>query len=288
VAVKPLPRWFRRLVRIASIIPPLGTAIAWRLFWTLGAPVSVRPSERDTHDRARVGSIDVDGDAIATYEWGTGQRTVLLVHGWRSRASRFSVLIDELVERGFTVVSFDAPGNGDSGGTRMDALQVTGIVQRLAAQYGPLEAIVGHSFGGMPTFMARRNGTDAARLITIASAHNFSAVIDMFAAGIGLPSTRGLRRRSEAWGHAKGIDIWRTALSELDPTDTGTPILVVHDAGDREVPLEQAMLIVEAHTGPVETMITDGLGHNRVLSDPDVVGRIAAFVSGSVRAEPRG
>ena len=285
--MKPLPRWFRTLVRIASVIPPVGTAIAWRLFWSLGTPVAVRPSELDTHRQARRGTLDVDGDAIATYEWGAGDRTVLLVHGWRSRASRFAVLIDELVERGFTVVSFDAPGNGDSGGTRMDALQVTGIVQRLAAKYGPLEAIVGHSFGGMPTFMARRAGVDVARLVTIASAHNFSAVIAMFAAGIGLPSTRGLHRRSEAWGRAHGIDIWRTALAELEPTDTGTSILVVHDAADREVPLEQAMLIVEAHTGPVETLITDGLGHNRVLSDLAVVGRIAEFVSGSVRAEPR-
>lgn len=286
--MKPLPTWFRTLVRIASIIPPLGTAIAWRLFWQLGTPVSVRPSELATHGRARVGSIDVDGDRVATYVWGSGERVVLLVHGWRSRASRFAVLVDELVERGFTVVGFDAPGNGDSGGTRMDALQVTGIVQRLATQYGPLEAMVGHSFGGMPAFMARRAGVDVARLVTIASAHNFSAVIAMFARGIGLPSTRGLHRRSEAWGRARGIDIWRTALSELEPTDTGISILVVHDAGDREVPLEQAMLIVEAHTGPVETLITDGLGHNRVLSDAAVVRRIGDFVSGSVGAERLG
>ena len=282
--MKPLPTWFRTLMRIAGIVPPLATAIAWRLFWSLGPPVSVRPSELETHRRARTGWLAVDGDRIATYEWGGGARTVLLVHGWRSRASRFSALIDLLVERGFTVVSFDAPGNGDSGGTRMDALQVTDIVQRLAAQHGPLEAIIGHSFGGMPTFIARRRGVDVARLVTIASAHNFHAVIGMFARGVGLASTRGLQRRSEAWGRERGIDIWRTALAELDPTDTGTPILVVHDAADREVPLEQAMLIVEAHTGVVETLITDGLGHNRVLSDPGVVERIAAFVSGSVRA----
>jgi len=286
--VKQLPGWFRLVVRLASIVPPLGTTLAWRLFWSLGTPVPVRPSELETHRRARRGTLEVDDATVVTYEWGSGDRTVLLVHGWRSRASRFAVLIEELVGRGFTVVSFDAPGNGDSTGTRMDALQVTSIVQRLAAEHGPLEAIVGHSFGGMPTFIARRRGVDVARLVTIASAHNFSAVIDMFASGIGLPSTRGLHRRSEAWGRERGIDIWRTALAELDPTDTATPILVVHDAGDREVPLEQAMQIVEAHTGSVETLVTDGLGHHRVLSDPEVVGRIAAFVSGSVSAERRG
>lgn len=280
--MKALPSWFRTLVRIASIVPPLGTAIAWRLFWALGTPVSVRASELDTHNRARVGSLDVDGDAIATYEWGDGERTVLLVHGWRSRASRFAVLVDELVERGFTVVAFDAPGNGDSSGTRTDAVQVAGIVQSLAAQRGPLEAIVGHSFGAMPTFIARRRGVVVERLVTIAGAHDFSSVIETFARGIGLPSVRGLRRKSEAWGRERGLDIWRTALTELDPTDTGTAILVVHDAGDREVPLEQAIQIVEAHTGAVETLVTDGLGHHRVLSDPVVVGRIAAFVSGSV------
>lgn len=286
--MKQLPGWFRLIVRVVSLVPPLGTAFAWRLFWSLGTPVAVRPSELETHRRARTGTLQVGGATVATYEWGSGDRTVLLVHGWRSRASRFAVLIEELVGRGFTVAAFDAPGNGDSTGTRTDALQVTSIVQRLAAQYGPIEAIVGHSFGGLPTFIARRRGVAVERLVTIAGAHDFSSVIETFAAGIGLPSTRGLRRRSEAWGRERGIDIWRTALAELDPTDTATPILVVHDAGDREVPLEQAMLIVEAHTGEVETLITDGLGHHRVLSDPDVVGRIAAFVSGSVEAERRG
>lgn len=286
--MKPMPAWFRTLIRIAGIVPPLATAIAWRLFWMLGAPVPVRSSERDTHSRALVGSLDLDGQRIATYEWGEGSRTVLLVHGWRSRASRFAVLVDELEARGFHVVAFDAPGNGDSEGTRMDALQVTEIIQRLAAQHGPLEAIIGHSFGGMPAFMARRRGVDAARLVTIAAAHNFSDVIAMFAKGIGVTSTRGLHRRSAAWGRERGIDIWRTALSELEPTDIHTPVLVVHDAADREVPLEQAMLIVEAHTGPVETLITDGLGHNRILSDPAVVQQIAAFVSGTVPAQRHG
>jgi hypothetical protein len=61
----------------------------------------------------------------------------------------------------------------------------------------------------------------------------------------------------------------------------------VHDSGDREAPLEQAMQIVEAHSGPTETLITDGLGHSRILSDPAVVERITRFVAAPIeRATP--
>ncbi len=95
---------------------------------------------------------------------------------------------------------------------------------------------------------------------------------------------RSLHRRIGRWARPRHPGIWRELVSELDPTDYNTPLLVVHDSTDHEAPLEQAMEIVEAHTGPVETLITDGLGHNRILSDATVVERVVRFVAAPVRA----
>jgi hypothetical protein len=39
----------------------------------------------------------------------------------------------------------------------------------------------------------------------------------------------------------------------------------------------QSELIAEAHNGPTEVIRTDGLGHVRILSDPQVLGAIARF-----------
>lgn len=279
--MKPLPLWFRVVMRVASIVPPLGSALGWRLFWQLGAPASVRDSEREFHDSARVSR---DGD-IVSYAWGDGSQTVLLVHGWRSRASRFAAIGSALVEQGYTVVSFDARGNGASGGTRTHALEYAEIVRQLGQRYGAFEAIIAHSLGAVAASIAMRRGTRARRLVTIGAPHDFDSVLRTFTTAVGMPpaASRSLKSRINRWARPLGVDVWRELVTELDPTAYATPLLVVHDSGDREAPLEQAMLIVEAHTGPVETLITDGLGHNRVLSDAAVVERITRFVAAPVR-----
>src|SRR5687767_1174365 len=45
---------------------------------------------------------------IAAWEWGAGPM-VLLVHGWGSRAGRFSTIGPALVDAGYRVVAHDAP-----------------------------------------------------------------------------------------------------------------------------------------------------------------------------------
>lgn len=286
-----VPRWIRIAVAvIGTLVPPLGSAIAWRLFWVLGAPAQVRAGERDVHSRAVVSEFELrSGATVKLYEWGTGDRTVALVHGWRSRASRFAAIVEALVQRGVRVVSFDAPGNGDSTGERTTALDYAAIVAELGRRHGPFEAIIAHSLGATSSFIAKREGVAAGRIVTIAGMHDFSFVIQSFAAAIALPAraTRGLRRRVERWAEPFGIDPWRHVVTELDPTDTNTPIFVVHDSNDREVPIEQAMQIIEAHTGSVDTLVTDGLGHNRILSDTDVVEQVVEFALAGTRRESR-
>lgn len=277
--MKPLPVWFRTMMRVLSVIPALGSAVAWRLFWQLGEPAAVRPAEQVFHDSARVSR---NGDVVR-YEWGDGDRVVLLVHGWRSRASRFAAIGEALVERGYTVVSFDARGNGSSDGTRTHALEYADEIAALGERYGRFDAVIAHSLGAVATFVAARRGLRASRLVTVGAPYDFRSVIRTFANAVGMPgpATRSLERRVARWARPLGVDVWREIVTELDPADY-RPLLVVHDSGDREAPLEQAMLIAESHTGPVETLITDGLGHNRVLSDPAVVARIAAFVEAPV------
>ena len=280
--MKPLPSWFRAMIRVASLVPPLGAAIGWRLFWVLGTPSAVRPSEREFHASARQTRL---GD-VMTYQWGSGARPVLFVHGWRSRASRSIALANALVGRGYTVVSFDARGHGDSVGKRTTAMEFADVIRQLGERHGEFEAVITHSFGSIPAFMAARSGVRTKRIVTIAGPHDFQSIVDTFAAGVGLSTAakRGLQRHIERWARPLKIDVWRHVVAELDPTNTRTPLFVVHDTLDAEVPLDEAMKIVEAHTGRVETLITDGLGHNRVLTDQGVVDRVVRFVESPIDA----
>ncbi len=56
------------------------------------------------------------------------------------------------------------------------------------------------------------------------------------------------------------------------------PLLVVHDRHDAEVPLSDGAAIAAAWPG-ARLLETAGLGHNRVLRDPEVVAQAVAFVA---------
>jgi pimeloyl-ACP methyl ester carboxylesterase len=56
------------------------------------------------------------------------------------------------------------------------------------------------------------------------------------------------------------------------------PLLVVHDESDREVPFEAGATLASAWPG-ARLIKTQGLGHQRILRDPNVVDAVVRFVS---------
>jgi pimeloyl-ACP methyl ester carboxylesterase len=53
--------------------------------------------------------------------------------------------------------------------------------------------------------------------------------------------------------------------------------LVVHDSADPEVDVADAHRIANAWPG-AEVITTHGLGHHRILSDPEVVRRVVSWL----------
>jgi pimeloyl-ACP methyl ester carboxylesterase len=266
---------------LSAVAPPLAAEIGFRLWRSLGRPVSVSPRDRAVHDRAIRGTLDLDGVPVVTYTWGDGPEVVLLVHGWRSRASRFARLVEALEAPGRTVVAFDAPGNGETPGHRTSILEYVRIIRLLAARHGGVSTIVAHSFGVLSAFVAVREGVVVDRIVGIAGLHSADEIVDQFCreVGLGMRAKRGLRRRIERRFFAGVPDLWRRFRSELDPADTATEVLLVHSRDDGRVSFHQSELIAEAHTGPVRLVPLDGLGHNRILAAPAVLEQVAGFAA---------
>jgi pimeloyl-ACP methyl ester carboxylesterase len=218
-----------------------------------------------------------------TYRWGTGERVILLVHGWRSRASRFAAIIRALESPDVTIIAFDAPGNGDSPGRFVTILDYADIIAELSDAYGPIDTVVGHSFGVLSEFYAVHEGVAVNRIVAISGMYGADQLVEKFSDQAGLPPRvqRGLRRRIERRTFPTIRNPWRRFVAEIDPAHSHVPLLVIHDADDAAVDSGQAVLIAEAHPGAVQSLITTGLGHSRILSDPEVVATIAEFVAGS-------
>lgn len=286
------PRAARSTLKALSVVtPPLAAELGFRLWRHLGTPERVRAHDADVHARAERGILDLAGTRVATYAWGAGPEVVLLVHGWRSRASRFSAVVRALESPGRTIVAFDAPGNGDSTGNRVTVLEYAQVIARLSARYGGFDTIVAHSFGVLATFLAVREGALAGRIVSISGVHDVDEIMDEFTrlAGLTGRARTGLRSRIERRTFPQVPDIWRRFVAELDPADIRTPLLVVHDRRDPVVDPGQSELIAEAHNGPTRVIRTDGLGHMRILGDPAVLAEIARFAdapSADDRREP--
>jgi len=61
--------------------------------------------------RGRFEAVPFRGAALATWSWGKGP-LVVLVHGWTGHAGRLTRYVPALVDAGFSVLAFDAPGHG--------------------------------------------------------------------------------------------------------------------------------------------------------------------------------
>ncbi|SDY98205.1 Pimeloyl-ACP methyl ester carboxylesterase [Micromonospora pattaloongensis] len=252
-------------------------------FWLFRHPLrraAVSAREQEVHARAERGTLVVDGRPVVTYRWGDGERPVLLLHGWESRASHFAALAAGLVERGCSPVSFDASGHGDSAGRRGSTiLEYRAIIERLSAEHGPFVAIVAHSFGVPCAFYAVRTGAARTeRIVSLAGISEFAHLTDAFCAQLRLrPAIRDdLRRRTERYFAAEE-HIWQRFSACHEPAQVGVPVLVVHDPADPEVPIAQAHRMRDAYGATFVN--ADGAGHRRILKDPAVVAAVLDFVA---------
>jgi pimeloyl-ACP methyl ester carboxylesterase len=264
----------------SHVAPGLAGRQAFFVFALPGRRVEVLPAERGTHRRAMTEELTVNGKTVVVYRWGTGERPVLLLHGWRSRASRFSGFIDALEAVGLSPISFDAPGNGDSSGRTTTILEYQEIIGQLQSKYGEFESVIAHSFGVLSAFSALRNGLQAKTFVAIAGPSNFDFLVDGFCYQLGLnPRVKaGLRRRLERNLFPQIDDIWSTFDARGFAPEISIPILLIHDRQDPRVPFAQGELLKTAYGSQLEFVPTVGLGHG-LLAVPAVVQKAVSFVA---------
>jgi len=273
----------RRLARLFGLLqrvwPAAAVALAARLF---ASPPRHAPSERE-HEAlrgARRFDVRLGKQRLRAWRWGRGP-TVLLVHGWGGRGAQLASHVPALLAAGYSVVSFDAPAHGASSG-RVAALPLfTEALLALQAQVGPLRAVIAHSLGAGATALALQRGLRLDAAVFIGPPRSPMDFFGAFAQALRL-STRTqdavLARLGRRFGvHPAHLDAARLAQ------DQRLPLLVLHDAGDRDVPLAHGREIA-SHWPGAELVVTQGLGHRRILHDAATIARAVEFVAARVPA----
>ncbi len=268
--VAPL-RWLLRA--LDPIAPGLVARLAFRLFRTTQRhPVPER--ERTWLESARPVELELDGKRVSGWSWGEGP-AVLLVHGWAGRASQMGALAIALADAGHRAIALEAPGHGDSAGRVSSLPQFAATVRLAADAFGPLQAVIAHSFGAAGTGWALEQGARAERLVFIGSPGDLGGYMSGFRELFGLSETT-FERMLAILEERFGID-WSESRYATTVAADPTPMLVVHDQGDDETPYSGALTIARAWPRS-RLLTTTGLGHRRILGDPEVIAEVVDFV----------
>ena len=220
------------------------------------------------------------GDAwVAAWRWGNGP-AVLFVHGWEDDHHVFDPMIAQLIDAGHSVIAFDLPAHGCSGGRRMSLPAAAQAVADVAEALGPVHAVVGHSFGGAAATLAVSWGLKVERVVTVATPISVARMLDLVVERFGLSRARraGIERELV---RRVGVPLAAVELEAVAPRLVAprlvVPGLVVHSRDDRMVPFLAAVRLQRAWPG-AKLFAVEGLGHRRVLSDSAVIARLADFL----------
>lgn len=284
VSMETLRRLRRGLALLQRISPSLAARVALRLFLTPSRRALNR-SDAQELSRARRHELQAGGRRFIVHEWGSGDRTAVILHGWGSHAARFATLARPLQAQGWRVLAIDAPGHGDSGGGKSSLPEFIAALESTVAEFGPPQLLIGHSLGALAIAMRLgkpdvvRTPAESARLrgaVLIAMPDGAPFLLDRFIAmmELGEPTVRLLHERFTArFGQPPESFTVQSVATRIR-----LPVLVIHDVEDDIVPLSQARSLQAAIPG-AQLLVTHDQGHSGMLRDRETITAIINFAA---------
>jgi pimeloyl-ACP methyl ester carboxylesterase len=261
---------------ISYFSPKLTTLFAAKLFTTpIKHKLPKRELEMDSKSTQKLIEIPAINKKVVLYQYGKSDKKILLVHGWSGRGTQLFKIADELVKSGYSILSFDAPGHGKSPGKTTIMPEFVETILEISKQYGPFEAAVGHSLGGMSLLNAVKKGFRINQLAIIGSSDIVQDILDDFASKLGLKSNINNQLRLH---FEKKYDAEMDSFSGFQSAKEITiPVLVIHDKNDPEVPVT-AGIHIHKYLKNGTLFLTEGLGHRKILGNSEVIGKVVGFI----------
>lgn len=284
LALRALRTGFRVL---RAIHRPTAVKVAARLF------VQPRRHPRPEWERAILQdaerrTVTHKDKQVAAFVWapttppsGGEPPTALLVHGWEGRGTQLGRFVEPLRAAGHRVIAFDHVGHGDSDGracalpTMRDTLRSVAEQTLPEPDRGP-ELVVAHSMGSFATSLLLADGWRGTRAVYVSPPDDllvyFAHYLELVTGDDGLlPDMIALMERR--FGEKVETFAFRRLVETLDQD-----LLILHSRDDPDVPIEAGRFVAE-HWAGSRMVELDGLGHRRILRDPDVVAAAAAFAA---------
>ena len=283
--------WERIALAIASAFAPQrAVERAAKLFATPPRfPHTAREVELLRTGRGLV--VNVGLRRIAAWRFGAASApAIVFSHGWGGRGAQFRHFVPALVASGYQAVVFDHEGHGHSEGTEATIIHfaraIEAVVATLEREKVPVAGLVGHSLGAAAVGAYLNASGRELRSVLVAPPISIERYSSHFARRLGIPE-RIRSAMQESWERRLGRR-WQEFELPHSVAKVAAPALVIHDAGDADVPFAAGAALARAWRG-ARLVRTEGLGHTGILRDADVVRDTLDFLADRVRfpAPPR-
>lgn len=264
-----------RILEMTS--PKLAAKFAMKIFTSpMKFSLPKREMKMDQNSWQELMEIPSVKKKINVYHYGDSPQKVLLVHGWSGRGTQLHSIADKLLKSGYSTVSFDAPGHGKSPGKASDMTEFIAAIHELSKRYGPFSHAVGHSLGAMAVLNAVKQGLPVQKAVIIGSGDVIEDIVTDFCRKLGMDfATAQLMIKLFEKKFNTTINSYSAYIAAQSVT---IPVLMFHDDEDADVPITAAANIY-SHLKNGELIVTQGLGHRKILGDSRVIKKIVEFIN---------
>ena len=261
---------------LQSISKKLTVKFAKKLFSTpIRYKLPKRELEMNSNTKQELIYIPKIGKKIMVYHYGTSAKKVLLVHGWSGRGTQLVKIADKLIDMGYATISFDAPAHGKSPGKTTLMLEFIESILELEKLYGKFDFAIGHSLGAMSILNSIKQGLNVKKAVILGSGDSINDILLDFVSKIQLkPEIATLMRESF---EEKFNDSMESYSGAVAAEKVLIPMLVFHDKEDEDVPYT-ASVNIHNKLKNSELILTDNLGHRKILGDDKVISKIQEFL----------
>ena len=279
-----IPAWMRAFAALTQAISTkLAARLAWSWFLT---PYPFPIPKREIPWEEKFGTPTLTehptGQTYPIYTLGSGTKSIVLVHGWAGRFTQFHALLAHLeatipdLYTQYTLIGFNAPAHRGASGKRTMMPHFAQCLEQIATTHGPIHTVIAHSLGCNATlFAAQEYNVPIEKQILYAPPGLISAMAHLFCDIMGFNSKvkQGLVNYVKTI-HGDNFDDY--SAPALAKTNT-VPTLVFHDLNDTDTPIELGRMVGH-HIQNGTYIETEGLGHRRILRDPEVLKASTDFL----------
>lgn len=254
----------------SRLLPSRAASKAVELMTSPRIKAERRVSSRELFEKV----VPLSNDGLLSI-YGSGPKKIMLLHGWSGWIGQFKDLINEIDPSEYTVYAVHPAGHGESQATESHPGRfIEAVLEAHEYVGGSFDVGVGHSLGAAALVYAQSAKGCFDRLVLVSGPATIEGVLTRFARFVNL-GERSKNLFVRDMEKTVGLSVDRLDLLSLAPS-IETPVLLIHDDLDSEVPVTESSALHAAFPRSRLTNTT-GYGHSRLLQNPAVVREIVEF-----------